>query len=128
MLVSGNLARDRAAVNCIVGLMNQVHTEHGVVLTELDLTEGRTPPPNANPDRLDLRELAEAIDDAVEESCAEFRFPRPRIVLEPSPVADFRSAVVLFRVAAVERTPGGSSRVPTRTFVGCSATRTGPSY
>ncbi|UZG55251.1 type III PLP-dependent enzyme domain-containing protein [Rhodococcus opacus] len=105
---AGNLARDRAAVNCIVGLMNQVQTEHGVVLTELDLAEGRTPPPNANPDRLDLRELAEAIDDAVEESCAEFRFPRPRIVLEPSPVADFRSAVVLFRVAAVERTPGGS--------------------
>ncbi|MFC9789541.1 diaminopimelate decarboxylase family protein [Rhodococcus sp. NPDC127528] len=98
----------RTAAGCLVAQMNQVLEQHGVLLSELHFGAGHATPSAQAPN---LRELAEAVDDVIDNSCAEFRLPRPGIVLEPGRAVVAPSGVTLFRVAGVSRTPGGRSVV-----------------
>lgn len=109
----------RSAVGLMVAQMAQVRDEHGVVLTELDLTGGPGITSRSEDPAHDLRELAEAVEEGLDESCAEYWFPRPRIVLEPRRDLVSRSGVSLYRVVEIKRAPGG------RTFVGVDPGRGG---
>lgn len=60
---------------------------------------------------LDLAELRDFIDDALDAACAAERFPRPRVVVEPGRAISARAGVTLYRVVSVKTQPGG------RTFV-----------
>jgi len=60
---------------------------------------------------LNLAEVADIIDDALDWACAAERFPRPRLVMEPGRAISARAGVTLYRVVSVKSQPGG------RTFV-----------
>jgi Pyridoxal-dependent decarboxylase, pyridoxal binding domain len=66
----------------IVARMSRLRREHGVLLTRISLADfdgGKYPH--------DLRRVADAIDDAVEDGCICFRYPRPLITVSPSRAA-----------------------------------------
>lgn len=69
-----------AATSTVMAKMADVRRPHGTLLTRLDLADFDTS--SATP-RLVARAAA-AIEDAVDESCARHRFPRPAVVLSPS--------------------------------------------
>ncbi|UOT01575.1 decarboxylase [Rhodococcus opacus] len=72
-------------VGRMIGLMEQVRRDHGVILTELILEEGHDPSPGAGARLLHQDELIAAIDEALDEACARNRFPRPSITLVTGP-------------------------------------------
>ena len=55
---------------------------------------------------LDLDELADTIDDALDAACAAEHFPRPTIVVEPGRAISGRAGVTLYRVGSI-KTPTG---------------------
>jgi diaminopimelate decarboxylase len=74
----------------VVRSMAEVRRTHGALLTEISLTvapgdEGR----------------AASVDDAVDESCAAFRFPRPRVVIESYWPSTASAGVNVHRVTSV---------------------------
>jgi diaminopimelate decarboxylase len=56
---------------------------------------------------LDLDELRDFIDDALDASCAAERFPRPTVAIEPGRAISARAGVTLYRVLSVQPQPGG---------------------
>lgn len=71
-----------AAVGDMLIEMAQIHREHGIVLTRAavgggGLVFGHCP--------CDLSELAEAIDETLDDACATLRFPRPVVMAMASP-------------------------------------------
>lgn len=58
----------------MIAAMADIRATHGVILTELSIGGDR---------QLTLEELADVIDDALEEACAAEHFPRPTVVVEP---------------------------------------------
>ncbi|UUE28435.1 hypothetical protein LRQ08_31345 (plasmid) [Rhodococcus qingshengii] len=64
----------RGAADTIVLLMKRVRREPGVILTELVLEVGAMSLP-------DLEELSRGFDDALDDVCADNRFPRPAVTL-----------------------------------------------
>ena len=62
------------AIRRMIAAMADIRATHGVILTEL--TMGGDGP-------LTLDELADVIDDALDEACAAEHFPRPSVVVEP---------------------------------------------
>jgi len=95
----------------MIAAMADIRARHGVVLTELNIGGGHGIPYVPGDPELDLVELADVIDDAVETACAAERFPRPVIVVEPGRAISGRAGVTLYQVCAVKTQPGG------RTFV-----------
>ena len=79
--------------------------------TELNIGGGHGVPYVSGDPELDLAELSDLIDDALDRACAAERFPRPRIVVEPGRAISARAGVTLYRVVAVKSQAGG------RTFV-----------
>lgn len=79
-------------VGRMIGLMEQVRRDHGVILTELVLEEGHDPSPGAGARLLHQDELIAAIDEALDEACARNRYPRsehhpvtgPAVVAHPA--------------------------------------------
>jgi hypothetical protein len=55
-------------IDDVIGLMEQVRRDYGVILTELVLLDA---------DRTDVRD---AVDDGLDEACARNRYPRPTVV------------------------------------------------
>ncbi len=99
------------AIRQMIAVMAQVRDRHQVVLTELNLGGGHAVPYRPGDPELNLHALAGIIDGAVRSACAEHRYPRPQIVIEPGRAIAARAGMTLYRVIAVKRQPGG------RTFV-----------
>jgi len=99
------------AIRQMIAVMAQVRDRHQVVLTELNLGGGHAVPCRSGEPELNLRALAAVIDAALRSACAEYRYPRPQIVIEPGRAIAARAGVTLYRVIAVKCQPGG------RTFV-----------
>jgi diaminopimelate decarboxylase len=99
------------AIHRLVTLMADVRARYGVLLSELNIGGGHGVPYVAGDAGLDLKALAEVIDDALDTTCGAERFPRPAVVVEPGRALSARAGVTVYRVVAVKHQPGG------RTFV-----------
>jgi diaminopimelate decarboxylase len=95
----------------MIAAMADIRRSHGVILSELNIGGGHGVPYVSGDPELNLAELADIIDDALDWACATERFPRPRIVVEPGRAISARAGVTLYRVVSVKSQPGG------RTFV-----------
>jgi diaminopimelate decarboxylase len=95
------------AIRQMVPLMADVRARHGVILTELSIGGGQGIPYVSGDSELDLDELRDFIDDALDASCAAERFPRPTIAIEPGRAISARAGVTLYRVLSVQSQPGG---------------------
>lgn len=95
----------------MIAAMADVRARHGVILTELNLGGGHAIPYASGDPELNLDQLADVIEDALDEACAAERFPRPQIVVEPGRAISGRAGVTLYRVCSVKTQCGG------RTFV-----------
>jgi diaminopimelate decarboxylase len=95
------------AIRQMVPLMADVRARHGVILTELSIGGGQGVPYVSGDSELDLDELRDFIDDALDASCAAERFPRPTIAIEPGRAISARAGVTLYRVLSVQPQPGG---------------------
>jgi len=99
------------AVRQMMAVMAEVRDRHQVVLTELNLGGGYAVPYISGDPELNLHALGTVIDAELQSACAEYRYPRPKIVIEPGRAIAARAGMTLHRVIAVKRQPGG------RTFV-----------
>ncbi|OBI18169.1 diaminopimelate decarboxylase [Mycobacterium sp. E2497] len=99
------------AIRQMIGVMAKVRDRHQVVLTELNLGGGHAVPYLSGDPELNLRSLAATIGAALESACAEHEFPRPTIVIEPGRAIAARAGMMLCRVIAVKRQPGGHTFV-----------------
>jgi len=95
------------AIRQMISLMAEVRARHGVILTELNIGGGHGVPYVSGDPELDLDELRDFIDDALDASCAAQRFPRPTIVVGPGRASSARAGVTLYRVLWVQSQPGG---------------------
>jgi len=94
------------AIRQMVPLMAEIRARHGVILPELNIGGGHGVPYVSGDPELDLDELRDFIDDALDASCAAERFPRPTIVVEPGRAISARAGVSLYRVLWVQSPPG----------------------
>jgi diaminopimelate decarboxylase len=94
------------AIRRLVAEMAEVRDRHGVALTELNIGGGHAIPYISGDPEFNLREFATIIDAALESACAQHRFPRPRIVIEPGRAIVGRAGITLYRVIAVKSQPG----------------------
>ena len=99
------------AIRTMIATMADIRARHGIVLPELNIGGGHGVPYVGGDPELDLAELSDVIDDALDRACAAERFPRPRIVVEPGRAISARAGVTLYRVVGVKSQAGG------RTFV-----------
>ncbi|MBZ4559172.1 diaminopimelate decarboxylase [Mycobacterium avium subsp. hominissuis] len=99
------------AIRRMIAAMADVRARHGVILTELNIGGGHAIPYASGDPELNLDQLADVIEDALDEACAAERFPRPQIVVEPGRAISGRAGVTLYRVCSVKTQCGG------RTFV-----------
>lgn len=99
------------AVRRLVGEMAWIRREHGQLLTELDLGGGHAVAYRPGEAELNLVELAEIIDDALDAACARHRLPRPAIAMEPGRAIVARAGVTVYRVMSVKRIDGGTTFV-----------------
>ncbi len=99
------------AIRRMIAAMADIRAKHGVILTELNIGGGHAIPYIPGDRELNLDELADVIEDALDEACAAEHFPRPTIVVEPGRGISGRAGVTLYRVCSVKTQPGG------RTFV-----------
>lgn len=83
-LVSGpvDAARYALAVEEMVAKMAQIRRDHGVILTRVSLAGGRIASVGTGHGD-ELCACAAAIEDAFDDACSRFRFPRPALVLAP---------------------------------------------
>jgi len=109
-----------AAIRQMMALMAEVRDRHQVALTELNLGGGHAVPYSSGDPELSPRALAAVIDAALRSACADYRYPRPRIMIEPGRAIAARAGITLYRVIAVKRQPGG------RTFVAVDGMSDGP--
>ncbi|MUL66024.1 diaminopimelate decarboxylase [Mycobacterium sp. CBMA 234] len=95
------------AIRQLVATMADVRAAHGVLLTELNIGGGHAIAYQAGDAQLDVAELADFLEDALDAACAANRFPRPRLVVEPGRAISGRAGVTLHRVqSVVTRTDG----------------------
>jgi diaminopimelate decarboxylase len=99
------------AIRQMMAVLSDVRDRHQVVLTELNLGGGHAVPYISGDPELSLSELAAVIDAALRSACAEYRYPRPQVAIEPGRAIAARAGITLYRVIAAKRQPGG------RTFV-----------
>ncbi|BBY02283.1 diaminopimelate decarboxylase [Mycobacterium seoulense] len=99
------------AIRRLIAAMADIRARHGVILTELNLGGGHAIPYVPGDRELDLDQLADTIEDALDAACAAEHFPRPSVVVEPGRAISGRAGVTLYRVCSVKTQSGG------RTFV-----------
>jgi diaminopimelate decarboxylase len=95
------------AIRQMVAVMAEVRERHQIVLTELNLGGGHAVPFHSDDPESNLHTFATSIDAALRSACAEYRYPRPQIVIEPGRAIAARAGVTLYRVIAVKRQPDG---------------------
>jgi diaminopimelate decarboxylase len=99
------------AVREMVATMADIRTRHGVVLTELNIGGGHAIAYRSGEPQLDLDELADFLEDALDAACTANRFPRPRLVIEPGRAISGPAGVTLHRVQAVASRTDGRAMV-----------------
>ncbi|MEU1207426.1 diaminopimelate decarboxylase [Nocardia sp. NPDC005825] len=99
------------AVRRMVAEMARIRDEFGVTLTELDLGGGHAVAYRGGDAELNLAELADIIEDALDAACARHGFPRPRIALEPGRAIVARAGVTLYRVLSIKHVENGHTYV-----------------
>ncbi|MEU7633882.1 diaminopimelate decarboxylase [Nocardia sp. NPDC049220] len=99
------------AVRRMVGEMARVREDHGVIVTELDLGGGHAVAYRSGDAEMNLPELADVIEDALDAACARHHFPRPSIALEPGRAIVARAGVTLYRVLSIKHIEGGRTYV-----------------
>ena len=99
------------AIRQMVPLMAEVRARNGVILTELNIGGGHGVPYVSGDPELDLDELRDFIDDALDASCAAERFPRPTIAVQPGRAISARAGITLYRVLWVQSQTGGRTTV-----------------
>jgi diaminopimelate decarboxylase len=95
------------AIRQMIAVMAEVLDRHQVVLSELNLGGGHAIPYISGDPELSLPALAAVIDSTLRTACAEYGFPRPKIVIEPGRAIAARAGITLYRVIAVKRQPDG---------------------
>jgi diaminopimelate decarboxylase len=95
------------AIRQMLATMAEVRDRHQVVLTELHLGGGHAVAYGPGDPELHPRELGAVIDATLRSACAEYDYPRPRIVIEPGRAIAARAGITLYRVVAVKRQPDG---------------------
>jgi len=83
--LDGGVDREPAGeiVREMVAAMSWIRHQHGVILTRISLANAA----ELCCDRSYLRDVSEVLDDALDDACARFRYPRPAIVLPISQTA-----------------------------------------
>jgi diaminopimelate decarboxylase len=99
------------AIHRMIAAMADIRARHGVILTELNIGGGHAIPYVSGDQELNLGQLADTIENALDEACAAEHFPRPKVVVEPGRAISGRAGVTLYRVCSVKTQCGG------RTFV-----------
>ncbi|MDT5077513.1 MAG: diaminopimelate decarboxylase [Mycobacterium sp.] len=99
------------AIRQLVPAMADIRAHHRMTLGELHIGGGHGMPYLPGDPELNLSALAAEINDALDESCARERFPRPNIVIEPGRAMSACAGVTVHRVVTLKSRPRG------RTFV-----------
>ncbi|OBH69629.1 diaminopimelate decarboxylase [Mycobacterium mantenii] len=99
------------AIHRMIAAMADIRARHGVILTELNIGGGHAIPYVPGDRELNVEQLADVIENALDEACAAEHFPRPQLVVEPGRAISGRAGVTLYRVRSIKTQPGG------RTFV-----------
>lgn len=99
------------AIRRMVTAMAHVRSDHGLVLTDIDLGGGHAIAYRGGDAEMNLTELAAIVEDALDAACARHRFPRPNIALEPGRAIVARAGVTLYRVLSVKQHDGGHASV-----------------
>ncbi|MGC4991137.1 diaminopimelate decarboxylase family protein [Nocardia salmonicida] len=99
------------AIRRMIGEMSWIEREYGLLLSHLDIGGGHAVALRSGDAELNLRELADILDDALDAGCARHRFPRPVLAMEPGRAIVARAGVTLYRVLAVDETADGGTRV-----------------
>jgi diaminopimelate decarboxylase len=99
------------AIRQMMALMAEVRDRHQVVLTELNLGGGHAVPYVSGDPELSPGELAAVIDAELRSACAEYNYPRPRIVIEPGRAIAARAGLTLYRVISVKHHLDGRTLV-----------------
>ncbi|MEV0293914.1 diaminopimelate decarboxylase [Nocardia sp. NPDC050710] len=99
------------AIRRMVAEMAQIRRDTGRVLTALDLGGGHAVAYRSGDAEMNLTELADIIDDALDAACARNRFPRPNIALTPGRGIVARAGITLYRVRSVKRNDGGQTSI-----------------
>ncbi|MFJ2667109.1 diaminopimelate decarboxylase family protein [Nocardia fluminea] len=99
------------AIRRMIGEMSWIDHEYGLLLSQLDIGGGHAVALRGGDAELNLRELADILDDALDAGCARHRFPRPVLTMEPGRAIVARAGITLYRVLAVDETAGGGTRV-----------------
>ena len=95
------------AVHGMIGECERIRREHGLILTDLDLGGGHGVAYRIGDPELSVRDLADAIEDALDEACARNRFPRPKLTLEPGRAIVAHAGVTVYRVVSVKHLDDG---------------------
>ncbi|MFD3429826.1 diaminopimelate decarboxylase family protein [Nocardia fluminea] len=99
------------AIRRMIREMSWIDHEYGLLLPQLDIGGGHAVALRGGDAELNLRELADILDDALDAGCARHRFPRPVLTMEPGRAIVARAGITLYRVLAVDETTGGGTRV-----------------
>lgn len=99
------------AIDRMIGQMEQIRRDHGVIVGNLNLGGGHGVPYRPGDPELDLAGLARVVDTTLDDACARNRFPRPTVTLEPGRAIVARAGVTLYRVVSIKTVRDG------RTFV-----------
>lgn len=99
------------AIRQLVTLLAQVRDRHDVVLSQLNLGGGHDIPYFSGDPELSPRALGAVIETTLTSACAEFNYPRPRLVIEPGRAIAGRAGLTLYRIVSVKRQPGGPTLV-----------------
>jgi diaminopimelate decarboxylase len=95
------------AIRQLMALMAEVRDRHQVVLTQLNLGGGHAVPYVSGDPEFSPQALAAVIAAALRSACAEYGYPRPRIVIEPGRAIAARAGLTLYRVISVKHQPDG---------------------
>lgn len=99
------------AIRRMIPAMADIRARHGVILTELNIGGGHAVPYVPGDRELNLEQLADVIENALDDACAAEHFPRPQVVVEPGRAISGRAGVTLYRVCSIKTQNNG------RTFV-----------
>ncbi|MFI6225287.1 diaminopimelate decarboxylase family protein [Nocardia salmonicida] len=99
------------AIRRMIGEMAWIHAEHGILLTHLDIGGGHAVARRGGDAELNLHELADILEDALDAGCARHHFPRPVLAMEPGRAIVARAGVTLYRVLAITEVADGGTCV-----------------
>jgi diaminopimelate decarboxylase len=91
--------------------MAEARDRHHVVLTELSLGGGHAVPYRSGEPAFNPRAFGTVIDAALQSACAQYDYPRPRVIIGPGRAIAARAGMTLYRVVAVKRGPDGHTFV-----------------